>query len=202
MVDLNPETIAAAALALADAEGASAFSMRAVARALEVTPMALYHHVRDKEALAALVVDRALSELPLPELNEADWEADLLALARWMRTSMHAHPIVIRLRHEHSIWTPAVLAVGERLLGAWQRSGLPPDAVMRAALASSTALIGVIQEETYLESFSPPAEEAVEDMPDLGETLAIKRDSEGEFDLVVRAVVDGLYRQLSLAADD
>ena len=56
--------------------------MRAVADALGVTPMALYHHVADKAALIELVIEATLDEYPLPPVSTS-WEDNLAALAHW-----------------------------------------------------------------------------------------------------------------------
>ena len=80
--ELDAARIAAAALAVADAQGAGGFTMRAVAEALGVTPMALYHHVEDKAALAALLVDAAIRQHPLPPPTGV-WRDDLWTIARW-----------------------------------------------------------------------------------------------------------------------
>ncbi len=44
---ISREAVLAAALRLADARGLEAVTMHAVAKSLQVTPMALYRHVND-----------------------------------------------------------------------------------------------------------------------------------------------------------
>jgi AcrR family transcriptional regulator len=55
--------IAIAALAILEAEGAQAVSMRRVASAVGVTPMAIYHHFPNREALLKFVTDREFEKL-------------------------------------------------------------------------------------------------------------------------------------------
>jgi AcrR family transcriptional regulator len=55
--------IAAIALAILEKEGADAVSMRRVAKAVGVTPMAVYHHFESREALLTLVTDREFEKL-------------------------------------------------------------------------------------------------------------------------------------------
>jgi AcrR family transcriptional regulator len=55
---LSRETVADAALALADAEGLDALTIRRLAQELGVTPMALYWHFKNKDELLAGVADR------------------------------------------------------------------------------------------------------------------------------------------------
>jgi AcrR family transcriptional regulator len=52
------ERIAEEALSLLEAEGESAVSMRRVANAVGITPMAIYHHFEDRRALLNAIVDR------------------------------------------------------------------------------------------------------------------------------------------------
>lgn len=57
------EQIAAAALAILETEGAAAVSMHRVARELGVTPMALYHHYKNRQALLQRLVDEEIKRL-------------------------------------------------------------------------------------------------------------------------------------------
>jgi AcrR family transcriptional regulator len=57
------EKIAAAAGKLLDREGAEAVTMRRVARAVGITPMALYRHFADREGLLNALADAGFAEL-------------------------------------------------------------------------------------------------------------------------------------------
>ena len=63
---LSREMIVRGALALADAEGLEAVTIRRLAQEHGVTPMALYRHFREKEDLIDAVVDRLLRDVRLP----------------------------------------------------------------------------------------------------------------------------------------
>src|SRR6185369_3226072 len=58
---ISREAVLAAALRLADEQGLDAVTMHAVARRLQVTPMALYRHVDDKNALLDGLVEVLLT---------------------------------------------------------------------------------------------------------------------------------------------
>jgi AcrR family transcriptional regulator len=62
-VTATADRIAETARALLCAEGAAAVSMRRIAAAIGVTPMALYRHYPNRDALLAAVADRAFVEL-------------------------------------------------------------------------------------------------------------------------------------------
>ncbi len=57
------EHIAQAALEILEAEGAEAVSMRRVAGAVGITPMAIYHHFPGREALLNYITDREFVKL-------------------------------------------------------------------------------------------------------------------------------------------
>lgn len=57
------ERIAATARALLDAEGSAAVSMRRVASAIGVTPMAIYRHYPNRDALLTALAERAFADL-------------------------------------------------------------------------------------------------------------------------------------------
>ena len=61
------DEIAAAALAIADREGFDAVSMRRLARELGAGTMSLYHYVRTKDDLLALMDDALMGELLVPD---------------------------------------------------------------------------------------------------------------------------------------
>jgi AcrR family transcriptional regulator len=195
MAELTTRRIAVAALAVADEEGVNGFTMRAVAERLGVTPMALYHHVEDKAALVALLVDEVIGERPLPAPT-GQWRDDLFALARWMRESTLAHPAVGRLRNSYQVWTPSIFPMTERWLSLWQQSGLELQTAMLAASTSSTAIIGFVGQELVLAGTTPPADAMLSPFPNARFAFETDRDGAREFELVVRALVDGLLASL------
>jgi AcrR family transcriptional regulator len=194
-MELDPARIAAAALAVADAKGAAGFTMRAVAQALGVTPMALYHHVEDKAALAALLVDAAIGQHPLPPPTGV-WQDDLWTIARWMRDSRAAHPAVAHIRRAYRVWTGASLEMTERWLGHWRQSGLAPDKALIAATTSSLAIVGIVEEESVFRDLARPADDALSQLPGARQLFEARHDRDAEFELLVRALIDGLHARL------
>jgi AcrR family transcriptional regulator len=196
LADLDKERIAAAALSVVDAGGLAGFTMRAVAEALGVTPMALYHHVEDKAALAVLVVDAANTERALPPPTGV-WQDDLWGMARWMRESMLAHPHVAQLRRTWHVWTPSVLRMTERWLNLWQQSGLDLDKAVLAANTSSMAIVGVMDEEMIFRDMKPPGDDMLSWLPSARVAFYRPHDRSAEFELIVRAVIEGIYARLA-----
>jgi len=79
------------AVAVADAEGTAAVSMRRIAKDLQVGVMSLYWHVESKEELHQLMLETVQAEIEA-QVPSGDWRADLAAYARNTRAAMHRHP--------------------------------------------------------------------------------------------------------------
>src|SRR6185369_5378700 len=60
------DTIVATALKGIQKEGLAGLSMRQLAATLDVTPTAIYHHVKDKDQLLDLCAERSLASIPEP----------------------------------------------------------------------------------------------------------------------------------------
>lgn len=93
---ISREAVLDAALRLADEQGLDAVTMHAVARRLQVTPMALYRHVDDKNALLDGLVELLLTEYPLPQAT-GEWDERLTVLADGIRDTARRHPAVFPL---------------------------------------------------------------------------------------------------------
>jgi AcrR family transcriptional regulator len=91
---LSRAEIVDAAIAIADAEGSDAVSMRRIAQVLRAGTMSLYWHVASKEQLLDLMLDALIGEFDVPEPT-GDWREDLRAQARGERATLLRHAWVI-----------------------------------------------------------------------------------------------------------
>ena len=89
---LSRSQIAGAALAIADAEGFEQVTMRRVAARLRAGTMTLYHYVRTKDDLLALVDDALMAQVLVPsaELSKG-WREAISAIARKTRAVLAQH---------------------------------------------------------------------------------------------------------------
>jgi AcrR family transcriptional regulator len=119
--------IAAAALAIADAEGIDAVTMRRVATALDAGTMTLYHYVRSKSDLFALMQDAIMGEqLVPPDSLPGDWREALTAIAHRARASFVRHPWAVRgIATDGGAAGPHTLRHFEQSLAAVAGTGLP-----------------------------------------------------------------------------
>jgi AcrR family transcriptional regulator len=88
---LSRETIAAAALAIADAEGFQAVSMRRVAQELNVGTMSLYYYVRTKDDLISVMDDALMSEALLSAVPK-NWKQAITEIATRTHSIFSRHP--------------------------------------------------------------------------------------------------------------
>jgi AcrR family transcriptional regulator len=91
---LTRERIAAAAITLADKEGFEAVSMRRIADELDVGTMSLYHYVKTRADLLALMDDALMGEHLLPAVKKKGGKA-LLQIALGTHAMLMRHPWVL-----------------------------------------------------------------------------------------------------------
>lgn len=143
---LDREMVLAAAVELAERRGVDAISLRAVADRLEVTPMALYRHVGDKQALLDGMIERLLLELPLPD-PAAPWRDQLGVMATGLRATAGRHPGLFPLLLQRPAATTGALRVREAVYDALRASGVPEAMVPRTERILSTFLLGFAASE-------------------------------------------------------
>ncbi|GIF00700.1 TetR/AcrR family transcriptional regulator C-terminal domain-containing protein [Paractinoplanes rishiriensis] len=118
---VTTERIVATAVALLDEGGAHGLTMRRLAGRLAVTATALYWHVKTKDDVLDLAVDRIFGDVPLPAAG-ADWRDDARGLLREWRLAMLRHPWAPGLIGRPVVG-PNVLARTEFLQSALARGG-------------------------------------------------------------------------------
>ena len=120
---LTRDRVVDAALSLADEQGLDALTMRALARRLDVKPMAIYHHVAGKDAILDLVVDRVFAEIDLP-VPGRPWRPEIRRRALSARSVLLAHPWSISLLETRSVaQNPATLRHHDAVIGTLRRGG-------------------------------------------------------------------------------
>ncbi len=93
---ITRELIVEVALAQIDRVGIHAFSMRDVARSLDVYPSTIYWHLASKDALLAEVSNLVMAGV-VPPRGEGDWRAWMRKLFNRYRKSVRKHPNVAQL---------------------------------------------------------------------------------------------------------
>ena len=152
-----------AAMAIADKGGLDKVSMRAVAEAVGVTPMALYRHFDSKLALLDGMVERLVTSLQ-PEYLTGAWDQRLTTLAHSYRDLAHRHPWAAQLLFSRPSVTPDAVRVTEFIYAAIREAGVPEPQVGRLERLVTTFVIGFAASEV------------------LGRFAGRPVDTDGEFD--------------------
>ncbi|MFI6208466.1 TetR/AcrR family transcriptional regulator C-terminal domain-containing protein [Streptomyces sp. NPDC051041] len=142
------EAITAAAVALADAEGLEAVTMRKVAAQVGAGVMSLYSYAPDKETLLNLMVDHVSGELPTTNTLTGDWRADLKAIAHLQRAHMLRHPWLPAALSTRRIPGPNTLAFLEHALAALRPTGLDGGAKLEVFAQLTAFVAGHVAHET------------------------------------------------------
>jgi AcrR family transcriptional regulator len=140
------DTIVATAIAIADAEGLEALSMRRLAAEVGAGTMSLYRYVPKKSDLYELMLDTVASEDPLPEKPSGDWRADMRRLAHRQRRTCLRHPWAVTVA-ARPVFGPNILRTTEWQFAALEGLGLDIDGMLRLSYVVDAFVTGVVQSE-------------------------------------------------------
>jgi TetR/AcrR family transcriptional regulator, tetracycline repressor protein len=156
--ELKRRQILDAALEIVDREGIDSLSMRRLGKALDVDPMAIYHHMTNKQAIISGLIQRVFGEIEaaLVTPESATWQARVRvwALTYWEVSRRH-HQLVIHLVRNADAAEEHVMRVNEVLYAALLSSAMSPKDVIRAADMIVDYIHGVLLSE-YTASSTPP----------------------------------------------
>lgn len=186
------EQIAEAALRIADAEGYEAVSMRRVAAELGAGTMTLYHYVRTKDDLRALMDDAMMREILVPagEMPEA-WRDAIGEIARRSRAVFRRHPWAVGARESSEAGGPNGLRHFEQSLAAVAGTGLDPAARLEIIAMVDDYVWGFVMRESAVND-----EATLADIPDaLFDYLKAQLDT-GEYPHVTELAAGGEPREV------
>jgi AcrR family transcriptional regulator len=141
---LSRDEIIQAALALLEAHGAEALSMRRLADRLGVAPNALYTHVRSKADLIDGLVDQVYAGLDLDPDLSGDWTEQLATLSQAIRDHLLTHPAVVPFAVQQPGLGPHGLRLGEVLYNVLRPAGFSDQAVVGTVYALLTYILGFV----------------------------------------------------------
>jgi AcrR family transcriptional regulator len=156
---LTRERVLSTAVALADRGGIESLSMRKLAQALDVVPMALYRHVANKDELLNALVDVVIGEIDAP-IDGADWNTTIRARILSARRALLRHPWASRLMESRKTPTPVVLGYMDSMIGMFRTGGFSLDLTHHAMHAMGSRMFGFTQELFNDTSDVDPAAEA------------------------------------------
>jgi AcrR family transcriptional regulator len=124
---LTKQAVVQRALALADADGLDALTIRRLATELGVTPMALYWHFRNKEELLAGLADRVWSELDTDVDDAEPWHRQLRGLLESLLQVLRSHPCASQLILEGEKQSSSMQLASETTLEVLHQGGFGPE---------------------------------------------------------------------------
>jgi TetR/AcrR family tetracycline transcriptional repressor len=146
---LTTRIVVNVALLLADEGGIEAVSIRRLAAALQVTPMAIYRHVRDKGHLLDLMADRLIGQLALAPPDALTWQEALRGVAVSLLAVVRTHPAAPFLL-ARPFESAAALRISETMLAILDRAGFGPVESMRLMQVLTGMILGpAIHRATY-----------------------------------------------------
>ncbi|MGC4174877.1 TetR/AcrR family transcriptional regulator C-terminal domain-containing protein [Demequina sp.] len=204
---LSPEQVIARAIALADAEGLEALTMRRLASDLGVTPMALYNHVPNREGLLDAMVEHIVATFP-PVQPGGDWQDALRARLLSARSATESHAWFRDAIQTRTLAGPHVLGYMDSLMHIMFDGGLSADLVHHAMHTLSTRMWGftrdvlptpavpddpVAREEMYRQAAIafPNIIRMATTAPGAGQDC----DDRAEFEFAIDVMIDGFARR-------
>jgi TetR/AcrR family transcriptional regulator, tetracycline repressor protein len=146
-VTLTPQTVIERALALADAEGLEAVTIRRLAKELGVTPMALYWHFRSKDELLDGMAARIFEEIDPSVDASATWQEQMRALLGSMLDALRAHPSTATLLSTRTASSEGSLRATEVALDILGRGGFSPTQATQVARHVVSTLTNLVSGE-------------------------------------------------------
>jgi AcrR family transcriptional regulator len=138
---LTSERVVDAALRAADEGGIEAVSLRRLAGALEVTPMAIYRHVRNKSHLLDLMVERLLDQVDLAPAETATWQDRLRRVLTSFQAVVATHPATALLLSRPFV-SPSAMRVSEALLATLHSAGFDAGESVRLLQVITGMVLG------------------------------------------------------------
>ena len=121
-VPLSRDRVLRGAIAVADAGGIGALTIRSLAQELGVKPMSVYHYVANKDEILDAIVDLVFGEIELP-VPGGDWRAEMLRRASSARQVLRRHPWATALLQSRTNPGPATLRHHNAVIGTLREAG-------------------------------------------------------------------------------
>ncbi|MEX1262328.1 MAG: TetR/AcrR family transcriptional regulator [Actinomycetota bacterium] len=142
---LTRDRVLRAAVALADRGGIESLSMRKLAQALDVVPMALYRHVANKDELLSGLVDVVVGEIDPPR-TDADWKTAMRERILSARRALLRHTWASTVMESRTTPTPVVLGYMDSMIGLLRTGGFSLDLTHHVLHAMGSRMFGFTQE--------------------------------------------------------
>ena len=150
---LSRERVLRGAVAVADAGGIGALTIRSLAQELGVKPMSLYYYVTGKDEILNGIVDLVFSEIDLPSPG-GDWQTEMRRRAVSARRALRRHPWAIGLMESRANPGPATLRHHDATLATLRAAGFSVAMTAHAYALLDSYIYGFALQEAAL-PFNP-----------------------------------------------
>lgn len=151
---LSRERVLDGAVAVADAGGIAALTIRSLADKLGVKPMSVYHHVANKDEILDSIVDLVFREIDLPAPDD-DWRTGMRRRAVSARQALRRHPWAIQLLQSRTSPGPATLRHHNAVIGSLRRAGFSVEMTAHAFALIDSYVFGFALSEDALPIHGP-----------------------------------------------
>ena len=207
---LSRERVLQGAVAVADARGIAALTIRSLAQHLGVKPMSLYYYVANKNEILDAIVDVVFSEIDLPTVD-GDWRSEVHLRATSARHVLRRHSWAIGLLESRTSPGPATLRHHDAMIGTLRGAGFSIEMTAHAYALIDSYVYGFALQEAALpfegsDDVATVVEPLIEqfsttEYPHLVElatehVLRPGYDFGDEFDFGLTLILDGLARSI------
>lgn len=196
-------------MAIADAEGIDALTMRRIGERIGAEAMSIYRHVRDKDDILDGLVDLVYAEIEVPP-RRSEWKRAMRARAISAREVLSRHPWAIALMESRTQPGPANLRHHDAVVGILRNAGFTSVTATHAYNLLDSYIYGFALQEKSLPVATPDdiakmGEEMLRQMPpgeypDLAhvarELIDARFDYAKEFEVGLDLVLDAIDRGL------
>lgn len=166
---LSRTRILAVAVELADTDGLGALTIRSLATALGAKPMAIYHHVANKDQILDGITDLVFAEIEQPR-KDAPWRAGLEARSHAVREVLGRHPWSLTLMESRRAPGLATLGHHDSAIALLRHAGFTYAAIAHAIAVIDAYVYGFALQEVTLPFDGPDdvaeiASEILDQMP-------------------------------------
>lgn len=130
-VPLSRDRVLRGAMAVADAGGIGALTIRTLAQSLGVKPMSVYYYVANKDEILDGIVDLVFAEIDLPVAGGA-WRVEMARRANSARQVLRRHPWATALLQSRTNPGPATLRHHNAVIGSLREGGFSVEQTAHA----------------------------------------------------------------------
>ena len=202
------DSIIDAATTVIGSVGMDGLTMRKVAAECGVGVMTLYTYVASREELIAVVIDRYLTDIPVPDVEHLVWQEQVAGVFRVVNSAFEAHPVLSEITGRQALDSLAFFRGAELALRALKRAGLSDEDAVGALDALTSFVVGFSHRKAERRLRASQSAERLAriralppgDFPSIVQNavLLLTWDSERHFEDGLRFVISGIEARAAL----